>query len=128
MKLRRHNKQVKTYRRGKFLETTARSILGLIDVYNMLPQAIFDIGDIQTFQATLQGVMKNMARIHAPNWEIVFSPRHALYAHPLVKLLNGVVTTNDCDTGEYNVQIVRAEDYPCMTTELGDRDVSPSWW
>ena len=45
--LRRHDKQLKTYRRGKFLETTAKSILGLIDIYNMLPQELIDIENVR---------------------------------------------------------------------------------
>ena len=57
--LRRHDKQLKTYRRGKFLETTAKSILGLIDIYNMLPQELVDIKNVRAFQSRLQAILKN---------------------------------------------------------------------
>ena len=39
---RRHDKQLISYRKGKFLDIMATSALGLIDVYNLLPQATVD--------------------------------------------------------------------------------------
>ena len=48
--IRRHDKQIRSFRRGKFFETTAKSILGLVDIYNMLPQRMVDEVSVQNFQ------------------------------------------------------------------------------
>ena len=68
----RHNRQLGSYRRGKFLDTTAKSILGLVDVYNMLPHAIIESADVHTFQAKLQGILKRLAGQGEQNWECCF--------------------------------------------------------
>ena len=73
---------------------TGKSILALIDVYNMLPQELVDIEDVHTFQSKLQAILKKHAATNAQNWEALFSPRHVLHMHPLVKVLNAVNTTN----------------------------------
>ena len=85
---------MRTYRRGKFLETTAKSILGLIDVYNLLPQAVIDTNDVQTFQAKLQAILKDQAISNVRNWESHFSPRHVMHLHPLARAVNEVVTVH----------------------------------
>ena len=121
--LRRHNRQLSSYRKGKFLETTARSILGLVDVYNMLPQKIVDAGSVKIFQGMLQGLMKEQG-CSADDWETLFSPRHALHAHPLARLLSKVGTTG-------TMQISMPS--PGLETDsidMGDTsdDRPPSWW
>jgi hypothetical protein len=124
--LRRHNRQLTTYRTGKFLETTAKSIFGLIDIYNLLPQAIVDANDVHLFQAKLQGMLKGEVRKGRSDWETLFSPRHPLHLHPLARLLNGrtTITTKDGSS-------------TCDDSGIGDagsiapnamEDKPPSWW
>ena len=124
--LRRHNKQLKTYRTGRFLETTAKSIFGLIDVYNLLPQGIVDTDNVHTFQAKLQGLLKDMVNERQSNWETIFSPRHALHSHPLAKRMQMVVTIRD--NGDWDG--VGTCDEPLRRNEgdVSPRDVPPSWW
>ena len=40
---RRHDKQLVTHRKGKYLDVMGHSILGLIDIYNLLPQWIIGV-------------------------------------------------------------------------------------
>ena len=91
--IRRHGMQLQTYRTGKFLEVTGRSILGLVDIYNLLPQDFIDHTDVHEFQRELQGLLKSHAGNGHSDWELLFSPRGPLHMHPLRKLLNGVVST-----------------------------------
>ena len=126
--LRRHTKQLRTYRNGHFLESTAKSIFGLIDVYNMLPQEMVDTECVHKFQGQLQGLLKDHAETDV-NWETLFSPRHALHLHPLARRLSMVDTTSarhiltesmpcpnlDCDEGG----VFQMDDNP---------DLPPSWW
>ena len=125
--LRRHDKQLKTYRRGKFLETTAKSILGLIDIYNMLPQELVDIENVRAFQSKLQAILKKYAATDAPNWETLFSPRHALHLHPLVKVLNAVVTINVTDECLEDMNGMPEQSNP-GDAPIATRDLPPSWW
>ena len=120
---RRHSMQLQTFRKGKFLETTGRSILGLVDIYNLLPQEFIDHTDVHEFQGELQKLLKIQAEKNQIEWETLFSPRLPSHAHPLRRLLNGVVSTgeecvNDGMPAGANV-----------TTDLATtQDVPPSWW
>ena len=120
---RRHSLQLQTFRKGKFLETTGRSILGLVDIYNLLPQEFIDHIDVHEFQRELQSLLKIQAEKNHMEWEKHFSPRVRLHAHPLRRLINEVVSTgeecaNDGMPGGANV-----------TTDLATtQDVPPAWW
>ena len=85
--LRRHSKQLDTYRNGKFLDTTAFSLLGLIDVYNLLPEEIVQMECVHKFQRGLQDILKLAISNGLPKWEMMFSPRITLHLHPLRMLL-----------------------------------------
>ena len=124
--LRRHDKQLATYRNGKFLETTAKSIFGLIDVYNLLPQWIVDASDVHTFQAKLQDMLKELLRCKRADWDIHFPPRHALHSHPLVKQMQTVVTVH----GNTECDVTATCDEPLRRTEadIVHVDVPPAWW
>ena len=85
-----------------------------------------DTEDVHSLQTELQGMMKGRAcENKTPNWEILFSPRHALHMHPLAKSLNGVVTIatipDQDDNGGMDITVVEAP----QTTEI---DKPPSWW
>ena len=80
-----HNKQLRSYRNGQFLETTAHSSLGAIDVYNLLPEYIVAAEDISTFQNRLQQLLKAAARDACPGWSAFLSNRHLTFQHPLLR-------------------------------------------
>jgi hypothetical protein len=79
----RHNRQLITHRKGKFLDVLAQSILGLVDVYNLLPAYVVDADDTSTFQGMLQQILVAAAEHNVTAWPNIFSPRNAIFAHPL---------------------------------------------
>ena len=127
--LRKHNRQLRSFRRGKFLETIAKSIFGLVDIYNMLPQQIIDTTCVHNFQRQLQGLLKQQAILNVTDWEHLFSPRHALHNHPLARMLNRV--------GTISIAMNDTEAMPDPSMDMGDNngitddaggDRPPSWW
>ena len=106
---------------GKFWK---QRLLGLVDVYNLLPQEMVNTDDVRTFQAKLQGMLKDQAIANVQNWENLFSPRHVLHLHPLAKMLNDVATIMGGDgCAEMNVQ---ASIPPVQQSD--NLDKPPSWW
>ena len=79
----RHSMQLATHRRGKFLDVLADSILGLVDVYNLLPERIVQENTVKGFQSALQEMVKAAMHANKPGWESLYSPRHALHSHQL---------------------------------------------
>ena len=61
----------------------ARSALGLVAVYNFLPQHWKDAKDVKSFQSKLQTVMKERLKDNCEDWAASFSPRIPLLRHPL---------------------------------------------
>ena len=82
---RRHRRQLREYRTGHFSEMLARSALGLISVYNLLPQAVVDAASVRDLQACLQSMVKKQVSCRAEGWDLLFSPRGPLYNHPLLR-------------------------------------------
>ena len=60
-----------------------RSALGLIPVYNLLPDHIVETFSVKEFQANLQKLIKLRAEAGCDNWQATFSPRIPLNVHPL---------------------------------------------
>ena len=56
-------------------ELLKRSPLGLVKVYNSLPQHAVDKGCVSTFQGVLQDLVKEAARNQVENWHLLLSPR-----------------------------------------------------
>ena len=61
----------------------ARSALGLVAIYNMLPNQVAMVTDISLFQAGLQRIVKERASEGCLDWAATFSPRLPLASHPL---------------------------------------------
>ena len=62
----------------------ARSVLGLVTIYNRLPAEIVDGSTtVKDFQSRLQHFMKQRACEGDERWGCIFSPRWALHTHPL---------------------------------------------
>ena len=59
------------------------SILGHVDVYNLLPANIVQEDTVPTFQGQLQKYLVEVATNGVVGWQNSFSPRLAIYAHPL---------------------------------------------
>ena len=63
-----------------------RSALGLVAIYNMLPQSMLRIKSVPAFQKGLQEIVIRYAASGHPNWSDVLSPRLSLTSHPLATL------------------------------------------
>ena len=83
---RRHGKQLETFRKGNFLDLVKNSILGLVDIYNILPTFIVEATTVKVFQTRLQRLMMEMAGNSSPSWATLFSPRAPLYNNQLREL------------------------------------------
>ena len=57
-----------------------RSILGLIEVYTLLPTNCLNAKDVKSFQHLLQCMAKDGAERDGPDWKNLFSPRKKLSA------------------------------------------------
>ena len=79
----KHSKQLEDVRDGSFLEVIRRSALGLIAVYNKLPQTAVDAENVSDFEGALQTLLKQRAKAGRMDWRITFSPRMPMYMHPL---------------------------------------------
>ena len=80
---RRHGRQLLTHREGRYLEILGHSILGLVDVYNLLPTNFVNEDTVPKFQGKLQKYLVEAATNGVVGWQNSFSPRLAIYAHPL---------------------------------------------
>ena len=82
----RHNRQLKEYRSGQFLEILRRSALGLVAVYNLLPAEVVAADTVKDFQRQLQDLLCYRAVRDEEDWKETYSPRVPLWRHPLQKL------------------------------------------
>ena len=83
----RHSRQLQDVRDEHYLETTRRSALGLIGVYNLLPSSAVQLDNVKEFQIHMQSLLKRQATAGEVDWRETFSPRLPLYSHPLTKLI-----------------------------------------
>jgi hypothetical protein len=81
----KHSAELKEYRDGSHKEYISRSALGLVSVYNLLPENMLDIQDISVFQGALQDLVKGSASRGDGFWQKLLSPRWDLTCHPLAK-------------------------------------------
>ena len=60
--------------------------MGLVAIYNLLPQNVVCAKSVSVFQKGLQELIKTIAVTGYPQWSEVFSPRLPLASHPLATL------------------------------------------
>ena len=80
---RRHGRQIADIRNRRFLEIERRSALGLIWVYNRIPESIISHDCVKDFQRSLQLLLKDHILAGCDDWKDTLSPRIAVYKHPL---------------------------------------------
>ena len=83
---RRHSKPLVEYRGSGNLDLIQRSALGLVSVYNMLPQAVIDTTSLKHFQHLLQQMVKIAAQQSHPLWQSLLSPRLPVVGHPILSI------------------------------------------
>ena len=75
--------QLVTYRTGRCLQFISNSVLGLVDIYNILPSYVVEADTVKTFQKRLQELLRLAVNNGAPSWQMFFSPRNAIYNNAL---------------------------------------------
>ena len=81
VKHRRALKEVVHHQAPDYLK---RSLLGMIKIYNALPQYIVDLSDIKEFQHELQLLILTRMRTHN-DWIYMFDAMHPFIHHPLYR-------------------------------------------
>ena len=69
----RHNRQLHDYEHGSDSRIFQRSIFGLVNAYNLLPQSVVDLKSTHLFQHHLQRALKAAATIDGFAWETLLS-------------------------------------------------------
>ena len=69
------------------LHMIKRSVLGLCQVYNLLPARIVRCQDVGGFQGELQQLLCVQAVAAMPRWQELYSPRWPVQLHPLRTIL-----------------------------------------
>ena len=81
----RHSFQIMEWPPGRNLEIMRRSALGMIRVYNLLPQEVVDKADVKSFQSALTQMLRDRVNGGDEQWRWLFSPRYELFqSHPLL--------------------------------------------
>ena len=68
---------------GRHLNLFRDSVFGLMRVYNLLDPEIVEAQSVANFQAKLQQLLLSRACAGCMDWRDTFSPRVAMYEHPL---------------------------------------------
>ena len=81
----RHSLQVSEWSTGRDLEIMRRSALGMIRVYNLLPEEVVQEQDVKGFQTALTDLVRARIVAQDSRWKLLLSSRHRLFQyHPLV--------------------------------------------
>ena len=65
------------------MDIVGHSVLGLIDVYNLLPSGIVAAETVSVFRTRLQKQLVEAARGDQPHWREMYSPRETMHNHSL---------------------------------------------
>ena len=83
---RRHRFHLQEWVDGRQLDIVKRSALGAVSVCNMLPGSIVEVTTVSVFQSHLQSLLRYVVESDSlVDWPRLFSPRHALAFHPLLR-------------------------------------------
>ena len=94
-----HNKQLKTHRTDKLMDLLSHPILGLVVMYNWLPQYVVDAKNVSEFQKRLQKLVMEMASKNELGWQQLYSPRNTLWNNRLRKMQDWCPNAASRETG-----------------------------
>ena len=80
---RRHSRQLLDVRSGRRLCMLDRSVLGMIWVYNLLPEEVVAANTVRKFQSHLQSIVRFFCSSAHPHWSFCLSNRLSTVGHPL---------------------------------------------
>ena len=72
------------------MKVSTHSILGLPDIYNLLPEFVINAVTVKQFQHRLQQLVQTAANDNENDWTHLLSPRKTLHMHPLKKWFSWV--------------------------------------
>ena len=82
-----HGLQLRSIVDGHQKEIAQRSMLGMIDVYNILPASIVEqCPCVKSFQSALQTLASKCASRGVDEWHHMYSSRFRMHVHPLVQM------------------------------------------
>ena len=81
---RRHRFQLVEWPTGRNLELMRRSALGMIRVYNILPQEVVEKHDLKLFQRVLTDLVRDRVVGGDGSWRFLFSPSHHILQYHLL--------------------------------------------
>ena len=85
-----HNLQLQTYRTGEHLDVVRRSVLGAVDVFNVLPPAVVESSKtVRALQAQLQQVVITAAREGEEDWQGLLSANSSSWERKALRRLRG---------------------------------------
>jgi hypothetical protein len=87
--VRRHRRHLVDPRDEWTGRSVARSVLGLVAVYNLLPDVIAKINSISAFQSALQKLVLDGANHGVADWQALLCPRQPLATPPLLTAPGG---------------------------------------
>ena len=79
----KHRRQLLDPRRELRHPLIKRSILGLVAIYNLLPDSIVEAKTVSAFQSGLQHLCTERAKAGCEDWHNTLSPREPIDTHPL---------------------------------------------
>ena len=83
----RHRLQLRTYRDDKHLDIMSRSVLGLVNVYNLLSAALVEsASEVKDFQTQLQALVLTQLQRGKEDWSRLLSPRLCSWERSLSEL------------------------------------------
>ena len=68
-----HNKQLQTPATYRSSDVMKRSVFGLANLYNALPQFVVDKTSVKAFQKTLQDALSKLAAANTEEWQTLYS-------------------------------------------------------
>ena len=83
--VRRHRRHLADPRAEWTGRAVARSVLGLVAVYNLLPDELTRLNAVPAFQSALQRLVQDRADDGAADWQSTLCPRRPLESHPLLQ-------------------------------------------
>ena len=78
------------YRDGEHLEVLRRSVLGLVEVFNLLPHAIVQSAKtVQSFQAQLQALVLTAVKEGVQDWKLLLAADRTSWERRELRQLRG---------------------------------------
>ena len=85
-----HDFQLQTYRNGDHLEVLRRSVLGLVETFNLLPPAVVEgAKTVQSFQAQLQELVLTAAKGGVQDWKLLLAADRSTWERRELRQLRG---------------------------------------